>query len=85
VERTYVVQTRAGWGNGPRIGSFSTPFARVVQAALAARKKGNFARLPDVTPDLTAPELHVIALAQTAAKISLEPPSKGRASLRCSR
>jgi hypothetical protein len=36
----YVVQTRAGWGNGPLIGSFSTPFARVVHAALAARKKG---------------------------------------------
>jgi len=54
-------------GNGPLIGSFSTPFARVVQAALAARKKGNSFAPADVTPDLTAPELHVIALAQTAA------------------
>jgi hypothetical protein len=63
----YVVQTRAGWGNGPLIGSFSTPFARVVQAALAARKRGNPFATADVTPDLTAPELHVIALAQTAA------------------
>ena len=62
-----VVQTRAGWGNGPVIGSVSTPFARVVQAALAARKKGNSFAPADVTPELTAPELHVIALAQTAA------------------
>jgi len=62
----YVVQTRAGWGNGPLIGSFSTPFARVVQAALAPRKKGSPFATADVTPDLTAPELHVIALAQTA-------------------
>jgi hypothetical protein len=46
----YVVQTRAGWGNGPLIGSFSTPFARVVQAALAARKKGNPFATADVTP-----------------------------------
>jgi hypothetical protein len=63
----YVVQTRAGWGNGPLIGSFSTPFARVVQAALAARKRGSPFATADVTPDLTAPELHVIALAQNAA------------------
>lgn len=63
----YVVQTRAGWGNGPLIGSFSTPFSRVVQAALAARKKGSSFSPADVSPDLTALELHVIALAQTAA------------------
>jgi hypothetical protein len=63
----YVVQTRAGWGNGPLIGSFSTPFARVVQAALAAPKKGNSFAPADVRPDLTAPEVHVIALAQAAA------------------
>lgn len=63
----YVVQTRAGWGNGPLIGSFSTPFARVVQAALAARRKGNSFPPANVTSNLTAPELHVIALAQPAA------------------
>src|SRR5829696_8126109 len=44
------------------LGSFSTPFARVVQAALAARKKGSRFATADVTSDLTAPELHVIAL-----------------------
>ena len=63
----YVVQTRAGWGNGPLIGSLSTPFARVVQAAVAARKRGSAFAPADVTPDLIAPELHVIALTQTAA------------------
>jgi hypothetical protein len=63
----YVVQTRAGWGNGPLIGSFSTPFERVVQAAIAARKNGGPFATVDATPDLTAPELHGIALAQTAA------------------
>jgi hypothetical protein len=63
----YVVQTRAGWGYGPPIGSFSTPFARVVQAAVAARKRGSPFTPADVTPDLIAPELHVIALAQPAA------------------
>ena len=62
-----VVQTRAGWGNGPLIGSFSTPFARIVQAAVAARKKGSAFAAGDVTRDLITPELHVIALAQPAA------------------
>jgi hypothetical protein len=42
----YVVQTRAGWGNGPLIGRFSTPFARVVQAALAAPRRATLSRLP---------------------------------------
>jgi hypothetical protein len=46
----YVVQTRAGWGHGPLIGSFSTPFARVVQAALAARKRGSSFATAEVTP-----------------------------------
>jgi hypothetical protein len=63
----YVLQTRAGWGNGPLIGEFSTPFARVVQAAVAARKRGDPFTPADVTPALIAPELHVIAAAQTAA------------------
>ncbi len=63
----YVVQTRAGWGNGPLIGDFSTPFARVVQAAVAARRKEMPFYDSDVTADLISPELHVIALTQTAA------------------
>jgi hypothetical protein len=60
----YVLQTRAGWGQGPLIGSISTPFARVVQAALTARKQGNAFTIADVTPELMAPELHVIVLSQ---------------------
>jgi hypothetical protein len=64
---SYVVQSRAGWGNGPLIGSFSTPFARVIQAALAARKLGKPFTIADVTPDVIVPELHVIATAQDPA------------------
>jgi hypothetical protein len=64
---SYIVQTRAGWGNGPLIGSFSTPFARVVQAALAARKRGESFTTTNVTPDLIVPELHVIATSQLSA------------------
>jgi hypothetical protein len=60
----YVLQTRAGWGKGPLIGSISTPFARVVQAGLTARKQGNAFTVADVTPELIAPELHVIVLSQ---------------------
>jgi hypothetical protein len=67
----YVVQTRAGWGNGPLIGTFSTPFARVVQAVLAARKKGNPFTAADVPPDLIVPELHVIATSQQATEESM--------------
>jgi hypothetical protein len=39
----------------------------VVQTALAARKTGSAFAAADVTPDLIAPELHVIALVQIAA------------------
>ena len=63
----YVVQSRAGWGNGPLLGTFSTPFARVVQAALAAHKTGKTLAASDVTSEMIAPELHVIAMSQQAA------------------
>ena len=62
----YAVQTHSGWGNGPLIGRFTTPFARVVLAALAARKEDKGFTATDVTPDLIAPELHVIATSQVA-------------------
>jgi hypothetical protein len=61
----YVVQRRAGWGDGPLIGCFSTPFSRVVQAALAARKSGEALKPTDVKPEVVAAELHVIATSQT--------------------
>ena len=63
----YAVQTRAGWGNGPLIGRFTTPFARVVGAALAARQQGRSFSTTDVVPELIAPELHVVAMSQVAA------------------
>jgi hypothetical protein len=63
----YELQTRAGWGNGPLIGTLTTPFARVVRAALAAHKKGQVFAATDVTADLVLPELHVIAYSQKSA------------------
>src|SRR6476620_5292564 len=52
---SYDLQIRAGWGNGPFIGTFTTPFARVVRAALAAHKKGQRFAADDVTSDLVVP------------------------------
>ena len=65
----YTVQTRAGWGKGPLLGGFSTPFSRVVQAALAARKNGRTLTAADISSDLLAPELHVVALSQRSANL----------------
>lgn len=64
---SYVLQSRAGWGDGPLMGSFSTPFSRVVQAALTARKAGTSFTVSHVTPEVIAPELHVIVVSETAA------------------
>lgn len=44
----------------------STPFSRVVQAAITARKNGKPFSVTDVTPELTISELHVIATSQQA-------------------
>jgi hypothetical protein len=66
----YIVQTRAGWGDGPLIGRFSTPFARVVQVALAARKRGEVFTAASVAPELLAPELHVVAMTQKALSMN---------------
>jgi len=64
---SYDLQTRAGWGNGPFIGTLTTPFARVLRAALAARRKGQTFAENDPTSDLVLPELHVIAYSQKSA------------------
>jgi hypothetical protein len=63
----YAIQTHAGWGDGPRIGLFSTPFARIVQAAAASRRAGKRFSPADATPDDLAPELHVVVLFQPSA------------------
>jgi hypothetical protein len=60
----YVVQTRAGWGNGPLMGRFSTPFSRLVSAAVAARRSGTPFRASDVPAELLAQELHVVTTSQ---------------------
>ena len=54
-------------GTGPLIGVWSTPFARVVLAASAARKDGRTFAASDVTPDLLARELQIFVLPQQAA------------------
>lgn len=64
---SYDLQTHAGWGNGPLIGTLTTPFARVVRAAMAARRKGQHFAAADVTSDLIVPELHIIAFSQKSA------------------
>jgi hypothetical protein len=45
------------------IGAFSTPFARVVRAALAARRRNN-SRDVDGSSELVEPELRVLAISQ---------------------
>ena len=60
----YVVQPRAGWGNGPLIGVFSTPFARVVRTALAARRQNAAFDVADISTELLAPELLIVAVSQ---------------------
>lgn len=65
--QSYVVQRHSGIGTGPLLGYFSTPFSRIVLAALAARKEGKDFASSDVSPELLVPELHVFVLSQTAA------------------
>ena len=43
------------------VGCFTTPFSRVAQAAQAARKKYKNFTAADVTPDMIAPHLEVLA------------------------
>jgi len=63
----YLVQMHAGWGDGPRMGVFTTPFARIVQAAATARKNGGTFSKSDVTAEDLVPELHVIVTFQPSA------------------
>jgi len=46
----FQLQSHAGWGDAPMLGSFSTPFSRVVQAAAVARKEGRAFSATDVAP-----------------------------------
>jgi hypothetical protein len=62
----YVVQTRAGSGNGPLIGSFSTPFSRVILAARAAQRNKTQFGVTDLPAELLAGRVHVVATAQKA-------------------
>ena len=62
----FVVQSHAGWGNGPLIGMFSTPFSRVVAAAAAARKRNEPFGRSNVPPDVTVSELHIVVFSVAA-------------------
>lgn len=61
---TYKLQERSGWGNGPVLGYFTTPYSRVALAAASARKRYKPFTAVDVTPDMLLPELHVYAVSQ---------------------
>jgi hypothetical protein len=65
--QSYVLQTRTGIGSGPLIGYVSTPFSRVVMAAVAARKAGRTFVASDVPADLLMPVLQILVLPQSAA------------------
>lgn len=67
VLRFYDLQTRAGWGTGPFIGTLTTPFTRVLRAALVAHRKGQTFAATDLSADLLLPELQVIAYSQQSA------------------
>jgi hypothetical protein len=58
----YKLQECSGWGNGPLLGYFTTPYSRIVLAAAAARKRYKTFTSADVTADMLAPELHVYAI-----------------------
>jgi len=57
----YRIQLRSGWGNGPLIGFFSTPFSRVMAAANAAKRKYKSLSPAEVTGEMIAPEIVVYA------------------------
>lgn len=48
----------------PRLGYFTTPYLRIAQAAYEAKKQYKLFGENDVTPTMTAPELHVYGMAQ---------------------
>jgi len=62
----YRLQAPARFSWPPVIGGFTTPFLRVALAANAAKRKYKTFGAGDVTPDLLAPEVEIIASAQAA-------------------
>jgi hypothetical protein len=65
--QSYILQARSGIGTGPLIGYFSTPFSRVVMAAVMARKDGSKLAASEVPANLLVPELQMLVLSQSAA------------------
>jgi hypothetical protein len=60
----YKLQSHQPSGDGPLLGQFTTPFARVVRASLKAKGSGSVLSATDVPPTLITPEVHVIVLTQ---------------------
>jgi hypothetical protein len=62
----YRLQAPARWSWPPRVGGFTTPFLRVALAANAAKSKYKTFTSADVSADLLAPEVHIVASSQDA-------------------
>jgi hypothetical protein len=70
-EGLYRLQERSGWGNGPLLGYFTTPYSRVALAAASARKRYTGFTAADVTPEMLAPELHIYAVSQAVGRMEI--------------
>ena len=55
----YPLQERSGFGNGPLVGFFTTPFSRVARASYDAKRTYKPFTQADVTAEMVAPELHI--------------------------
>lgn len=62
----YKLQAPARFSWPPRVGGFTTPFLRIALAANAAKKKYKTFGPSDVTAEMLAPEIHIIASSQSA-------------------
>src|SRR6266852_2889069 len=61
----YRIQEKARWSWPPLIAVYTTPFLRVALAANAAKRQYHAFTEADVTPEMTAPEIHVYATSKS--------------------
>lgn len=61
----YRIQEKARWSWPPLIAVYTTPFLRVALAANTAKKQYRAFTEADVTPEMTAPEIHVYATSKS--------------------
>ena len=81
--RPYKIQEKARWSWPPLISVYTTPFLRVALAANAAKKRYKRFTEVDVTPDMTALEIHVYAASQSIT-VTCWPNQRTRSSSRIS-